>query len=179
MTATFGLALLLQVICIAALRHRLGHGWLRRPAVVLVLGSVLSQGLAPALLSIPSVGQQDYFRQGIAPQWYGRAALAMSVTLLAFTVGYLLAFPERAAGRLERDDTARAAAMLDWRLLALACAPLAAATAQGRGYNSGTATGQGTALSASLAATFLVIIAVAAAAAFLLRHGGRWLLPVL
>jgi hypothetical protein len=40
MTATFGLALLLQVICIAALRHRFGQGWLRRPAVVLVLGSV-------------------------------------------------------------------------------------------------------------------------------------------
>jgi hypothetical protein len=103
----------------------------------------------------------------------------MSEAMLAFTLGYLLARPERAAAGLRPGDAAAAARALDWRLLAALCAPLAVLTADGKGYNNGTAAGPGTALTTDVAATFFVILAVLAAAGFLLRHGTRWFLPVL
>jgi hypothetical protein len=43
LTVTLALALLLQAVTVALLRHRLGRAWLRRPVVVLVLISVVTQ----------------------------------------------------------------------------------------------------------------------------------------
>jgi hypothetical protein len=66
--------------------------------------------------------------------------------------------------------------VLDWRLLAAACAPLAVLTYEGRGYAGAAVPG---ASSPGFAATFFVILVVLTALAFLLRRGSGWFLPVL
>lgn len=179
MTMTFLAALMVQLVMVAVLRHRLGRLWLRRPVTMFVLASVVYLGVAPALLAIPSVGAADNFRRGIQRGYVDTADLIMSAVMLAFTLAYLLTHPERTVTRGRPGDTETLARALDWRWLALACAPLTLLTAAGRGYNNGLASGQGTALSTNLAAAFFIMTVMLAAAGFLLRHGTRWFLPVL
>lgn len=180
MTVTLAIALLLQLVTVVLLRHRLGRTWLRRPVTLLILASVVYDGVSPLLMTFPPVRQWDVYRQGVQPQFADAAALLLAAGMLAFTACYLMTRPERAVSGPSGHDLRDAAALLDWRVLALACAPLAVLTYSGRGYNNGTLTaGAGAPLSSDLAATFFVVLTVLAAFSFLLRHGGRWFLPVL
>lgn len=180
MTVTLATALLLQAVTVVLLRHRLGKTWLRRPVTLLVLASVVYDGVSPLLLTAPSIRVWDIYRQGVQQSYADSAVLILAFGMLCFTVAYLLTRPERAVSEPSGRDLGHAARVLDWRILALACAPLAVLTYEGRGYNNGTlTTGAGAPLSSSLASTFFVLLVVLAAFAFLLRHGGRRFLPVL
>jgi len=172
-------ALLVQCVAVVLLRHRLGRRWLRRPVTVLVLASVVELGIGPVLLTVPSIGISDTFRLGVQVSFIDSADLIMAIAMLALTCTYLLTHPERALTRRRPADMAIAAKTLDWRLLAVACVPLTVLTAAGRGYNDGTAGGQDTSLATNLVTAFFVVVVLAAAAAFLMRHGIRWVLPVL
>jgi hypothetical protein len=179
MSVTLWLALTLQFATVCLLRLGLGKGWLRRPVTLLVLASVVYDGLSQVLLAFPSVGVWDTYRNGVQQGFIDEANLVMSAGMLAFTIAYLLTGPARRTAPLRDGDAAAAARMLDWRILALACAPLAVLTYEGRGYNGSLTIGAGAGLQASLAAQFFVILVLLAGIAFLLRHGSRWFLPVL
>ena len=172
-------ALLFQLAAIILLRHRLGRTWLRRPVTLLVLASVIYDGVSPVLLAFAPIGQWDSSRTGIQQQYLDSATLIMSGAMLAFTVAYLMTRPEQGDRASQPGDALAAARMLDWRWLTTASVPLAVLTYEGRGYNNGTAAAAGTALSTDLASTFFVLLIALAAFGFLLRHGGRWFLPVL
>lgn len=178
MTVTLATALVVQAAAIVLLRQRLGRRWLRHPVVLLVLTSAVYQGVSPLLLAVPSVGAWNIYRNGIQQSFTDSATLLMSVGLLALTAAYLLMRPERADVPPAGNDAATAARVLDWRVLTLACVPLAVLTYEGRGYNDAKAIDGATPLSTDLAATFFTVVVVLAAFALLLRHGGRWFLPV-
>jgi len=179
MTVTQWFALVLQFASLALLRVFLGKRWLRRPATLLVIASVVYDGVIQVLLSFPSVAQWDYFRNGIASEYEGDAMLLLSAGMLAFTAGFLLT----GRGRQEppsAESTAACAKVLDWRLLALACVPLLALTYAGRGYNGDAAPqAPGTVPSPTAAGTFFVIVVTLTAVSFLLRHGTRLMVTVL
>lgn len=175
MSVTLWLALLLQLCSVALLRIFLGKTWLRRPGTLLVLASVVYDGLSQVLLSFPSIGAWDIYRNGIQPGFIAEADLLMSAGMLVFTVAYLVTCGPRREAPAAPEDAALAAKVLDWRILAAACLPLALLTYEGRGYN-GTI---GATASPSLASAFFVLAASLASVAFLLRHGMRWFLPVL
>ena len=179
MTVTQLTALLVQVVTIALLRHRLGRYWLRRPVTILVLASVVYDGLSPMLLDLPSIRIWNNYRNGIQQQFVDSAMLLMSVGMLAFTIAYLLARPERSVPAPSEADIRIAVKVLDWRWLACACVPLAVLTYDGRGYNGAAAAGATTAVGANLASTFFIVLVVLTAFSFLLRHGNRWFIPVL
>ncbi len=179
MNSTLLTALLLQAAAVTLLRYRLGRTWLRRPITLLILAAVLYQGVSAILLAIPSIRVWDNYLIGIEQQYIDTAALIMSVGLLAVVLAYLATRPERVAPTIHGYDPSVAARALDWRLLALACAPLAVLTYGGHGYNSAVVTGPTTALSTDLASTFLITLVVLTAFGFLARHGMRWFVPVL
>jgi hypothetical protein len=177
-TATLIISLVLQVACLVLLRYRLGRRWLRRPVPILVLGSAVSQGLAPALLTIPSLAVWDNFGLGVRQDAINTASLVMSLAMVTFTVSYLVTCGPAAIPAARPGDPRTAARALDWRVFGLLCIPLAVVTAAGHGYNDGTAAGQGTALSTDLVSTFFIAMVVLTSSGFLLRHGTRWFLPV-
>lgn len=179
MSATFIASLFTQFVTVGLLRWRLGHGWLGRPVVLLVLVSVIYQGIEPALLAIPSVAVWDNFHLGVGQGFVDDGGLVMSLAMLAFTAGYLATRPERTGRAAGPGAVYAARRVLDWRLLACACLPLAVLTSQAHGYNNGIAAGQGTTLATDLAGTFFVVLVVLAAVACLLRVGVGWFLPVL
>ncbi len=94
MTLTLLTALGLQAIMLTLLRHRLGRHWLRRPVTLLVITSVIYEGLSPVLLEIPSINAQNIYRLGVAQHFTDQATLLMSAGMLALTVAYLLTRPE-------------------------------------------------------------------------------------
>jgi hypothetical protein len=180
MSATMWLALLLQVTAVALLRLGLGKLWLGRPVSLLVLASLAYDGVSQVLLAFPSIAAWDIFRLGIDQGYIDEADLIMSAGMLGLTITYLLARGAPHDAPPSEDDATFAARVLDWRLLALACAPLAVLTYEGRGYNDGSlATGAGAGTATSLAAQFFVPLVALAAFALLLRCGTRWFLPVL
>jgi hypothetical protein len=180
MTVTFATALLVQAAAVALLRHRLGRTWLRRPVVLLVLASVVYDGLSALLLAIPAIDQWDIYRQGVQRSYVDQAVLVLAAGMLTLTFCYLLARPERVMAAAGPRDIRQAALILDWRLLAIACTPLAVLTYEGRGYNNGTlTTGAGAPLASSVAAAFFVLLVVLAAFSFLLRRERRLFLAVL
>jgi hypothetical protein len=180
MTVTLVTALLLQAAAVALLRHRLGQTWLRRPVVLLVLASVVYDGLSPLLLAIPSIQRWDIYRQGVQQSYVDQGVLVLATGMLALTFCYLLARPERVMAAAGPHDIRHSARILDWRLLAIACTPLAVLTYEGRGYNNGTVTtGAGAPLASSVASAFFVLLVVLAAFSFLLRRNRRPFLPVL
>lgn len=170
-------ALLLQAVFVVLLRCRLGKLWLRRPVTIVVLASVVYQGVSPVLLSFPAIRAWDIYRQGVAQSYADSATLLLSAAILAFTIAYLLTRPERT--QPPEADPRAVARGLDWRLQALCCLPLAYLTYEGRGYNNAVATGLSTPLSSGLASTFFVILVALTAFSLLLRIGSRWFLPVL
>jgi hypothetical protein len=176
MSAVMLLALLLQAISVVLLRQRLGKLWLRRPVTILVLVSVVYQGVSQVLLCIPSIRGWDNFRTGVQQNYVGQAMLLLSAAMLAFTIAYLLTRPERAVPG--GADIRELAGTLDWRLLALCCAPLAYLTYEGRGYNSALTTGQGAPPATVLASSFFVILVGLTAFALVVRKGPQWFLPV-
>ena len=101
----------------------------------------------------------------------------MSIGLLCLGVGYLLTRPGGTATPVSSDKVTLFAHYLDWRVFAVACAPLALLTYQGRGYNNSITAG--TTTSTDLAATFLTVLIALAAFGFLLRNGMRWFVVVL
>jgi hypothetical protein len=180
MSATLAMALSLQAAAIMLLRHRLGRSWLLRPPVLLLLASVIYQGVSPLLMTAASVRYWDVYRQGLQQRYTDEATLVVAVAMVAFTLAYLLTRPERAVPGSDPEAILNAARALDWRLLGCACLPLAVLTYQGRGYNSGgPATGAGASLSASLAADFFIVLMVLTAFSFILCHGAQLFLPVL
>lgn len=179
MSTTLLAALLVQAVSLALLRHRVGRRWLLRPVVLFMLASTVDLGIAPALLAIPSVSAQDSFAIGVKRSFTDQADLIMSVVMLGFTIAYLLTHPERVDGPSRPVNLAALTRVLDWRVLAAACVPMAVVTAAGRGYNDGSAAGAGTSLETNLVSTFFIVIIAAAAVAFVVRHGTRWFLPVL
>jgi hypothetical protein len=180
MSVTLWLALVLQFASVTLLRIFLGKTWLCRPGTLLVLASVVYDGLSQVLLAFPSVAQWDTFRNGIAPGFINEADLVMSAAMLAFTVAYLLTCGPRREAPALLGDIELAARVLDWRVLALACLPLALLTYSGRGYNNGNLSiGAGAGTATSLASQFFVLLAVLTALALLLRYGSRWFVPVL
>ena len=103
----------------------------------------------------------------------------MSVGLVLLVVGYLLTRPERAAlGGLKDGPVRIAESILDWRLCALGCVPLALLTYKGRGLNNGLGPGSAT-VSTNLVSEFLVVVVALTAFSFVLRYGMRWFVPVL
>jgi hypothetical protein len=172
--ALLALALLIQAVGVATLRHWLGKAWLHHPVALLYLASVLYQGVTAILLAVPPIGQWDSLRDGIAPSWLDDAALLTSAAMLALVIAYLPTQPRRPAVRL-----GHAPSLPDWRLFALVCLPLAALTYEGKGYNDGVRLSASTGVTTDLASTFFVITVIAAALAFCQRHGIRWFLPVL
>jgi hypothetical protein len=180
MSVVLWLALVPQFASVALQRMFLGKTWLRRPVTILVLASVVYDGLSQVLLAFPSIAQWDTFRNGIQPGFIAEADLIMSAGMLAFTVAYLATCGPRQEPPLPPADVADAARVLDWRLLALACLPLAVLTYSGRGYNNGNLSiGAGAGTATSLASQFFVLLTVLTAFALLLRHGSRWFVPVL
>lgn len=175
---TLWAALSVQAFAVILIRSGLGRNWLRRPFTLLVLAAVAYNGLSEILLAIPSIRLWDIYRQGIAQHYIDDAALYMSVGLLVLVVCYLATGPERAVAVARGSDVRVAARILDWRLLAIASAPLAALTYEGRGYNNSFAPGTSTTATA-LAATFLIVLVSLAAFGFLVRRGMRWFVPVL
>ena len=170
-------ALLLQATSVVLLRHRLGKTWLRRPAVILVLTSVVYQGVSPVLMAIPSIGAWDIYRRGVQQAYVDDAALLLSAAMLVFTVAYLLTRPERAGG--PEAHIPAAIRVPDWRLLALCCAPLAYLTYEGRGYNGTVGVTPGAPLPSELAKSFFVLLVALAAFGLVLAKGRSWFLPVL
>jgi hypothetical protein len=172
-------ALLAQAVSVTLLRHRLGRHWLRHPVTLVVLAGVVYQGLAPVLLTIPSVAAWNTFRLGIQPGYADDAALLTSAGMLAFTLGFLVTRPERSILATDPAGIRDAAAALGWKWLVVACVPLAALTYEGRGYNDSHGTGVASSVGTDLAATFFLITVALASAGFLLSRGTRWFLPVL
>jgi hypothetical protein len=109
MGVTLWTALLLQLIAVLALRHRLGKTWLRRPVTLLVLASVLCDGVSQALLSFPSVAYWDTYRISVQQSYVDQSNLIMSAAMLAFTFCYLLARPERVMAVPEAQEVRLAA----------------------------------------------------------------------
>ena len=179
MSVTLLAALLVQAASVTLLRHRLGRQWLRHPATVVILVSVVYQGVSPALLTIPAIAGWNYFRLGIQPGFADDATLLLAAGMLAFTVGFLSTRPELSLRDASPDGVRAAARALDWRWLAAACVPLAFWTFQGRGYNGFQSLGATSSASTDLASTFFVVMVALTATGFLLRFGGRWFLPVL
>jgi hypothetical protein len=179
LTITLLTALFLEALAVILLRHRLGRSWLRHPVTLVVLASAVYEGLSPALLAIPSIGSWDIARNEILPGYVGDAALLTSAGMLAFTVGYLATLPGRAMLTADPAAVRAAARELGWKWLAVACAPLAAFTFAGRGYNGSVTTGATTPIGTDLAVSFFVITIALASTGFLLAHGTRWFLPVL
>jgi hypothetical protein len=178
MSVTLWLALVLQFTSVALLRLGLGKMWLRRPVTLLVLASVVYDA-SQVLLSFPSVAAWDSFRNGIAPGYEADAALLLSAAMLALAAGFL--FTGRGQQEAPRTpDAAFCARVLDWRVLAVACAPLAVLTYEGRGYNGhAVVLAPGTLSSPGVASAFFVAAVTLTAVSFLLRHGAQWFVPVL
>jgi hypothetical protein len=179
MSAVLAFSLLLQALSIALLRHRLGETWLRRPVTLLVLASVVYDGVSQVLLSFRPVSRWDGFRIGVPPGWTDEATLVMSAGMVALTVAYLLTGPERSCAGPARGGREAVARVLDWRWLAAACLPLAALTYAGRGYNSSLTTGAGASVASEFASEFFVLLVVLASFSLVLARGGRWFLPAL
>ena len=179
MSATLVTALCLQAVAVALMRHRLGPGWLRRPMTLVVLAAALYQGVSEVLLAIPSIRVWDYYRVGIDQRYIDSATLIMSIGLLALVICYLVTKPERAAATMSGQDTLMAARTIDWRIIALICAPLAVLTYTGRGYDSSLIAGPTTGYWTDLSSTFLTVLVALAAFGFLLRNGMRWFVLVL
>jgi hypothetical protein len=116
MSVVMWLALILQFCSVALLRIFLGKTWLRRPGAVLVLASVVYDGISQVLLSFPAVAQWDNFRNGIQPGFIAEADLIMSAGMLALSVAFLLT-GSRHETPTSDADTALAATVLDWRVL--------------------------------------------------------------
>ena len=135
MNLTLCTALCLQVLAVALMRHRLGRSWLRRPVTIFVFTAVIYNGITELLLTIPSVRVWDMNRIGIEQSYIDLGALYVSAGLLALVISYVATKPERGSAPIHCFDTAAAMRMLDWRILIVACAPLAVFTYQGRGYN--------------------------------------------
>lgn len=178
MSAELLMALFIQAVTLALLRWRLGRGWLRRPVSILIVTAVVYSGLAELILAIPSIRAEDTYRLGTGQAYIDRAALVMSTGLLVLVLCYLAARPLRAATWAGPGRAGLAARTLDWRIFALACAPFAVLTYQGRGYN-GAAAPDAAGPTSQLASEFFAILVVLTAFAFLLRHGMRWFLPAL
>lgn len=177
MSPLLATALIIQGATLWLLRLGLGEDWLRRPMTILVLASTVYDGLSQVLLALPSVQPWDIYRDGIQDVFIAKADLIISAGMLVLASGCLLT----GRGRQERateGDAALAARVLDWRLLALLCVPLAVLTYEGRGYNGVTTAATATAASSITVAFFVVLVSLAAVS-FLLRHGTRWFLPVL
>ena len=173
-------ALLLELVSVLLLRHRLGRGWWCRPGSIIVLASVIYNGVSPVLLAFPSIRALDTYRIGIEQSYVDEATLIMAAGMLAFTLAYLATHPERTASKADREDMRQAMRVLDWRVFACALVPLAVLTYEGKGfYNAGPAIGAGASLTTSLSATFFVVLVVLTAFSMLLRFGTRWFLPVL
>ncbi|MGH3205630.1 MAG: hypothetical protein ACRDP5_26795 [Streptosporangiaceae bacterium] len=179
MSTTLLAGLLTQAVSLTLLRHRVGRRWLLRPVGLFMVASSVNLGIAPVLLAIPSVSAQDGFAIGVKRSFTDQADLIMSVAMLAFTIAYLLTHPERVNGPSRPVNLAALTRVLDWRVLAVACVPMAVVTAAGRGYNDGSPASAGTSLETNLVSTFFIVIIAAAAVALVLRHGTRWFLPVL
>ena len=179
MSATLLLALLLQGVAVVLLRRRLGRRWLRRPVTILVLTSVVYQGLSPALLLIPSVRQWDTYRDGIQSSFVDRAALIMSAGMLVFTITYLLTKPERTRATPSAASIPELARVLDWRILALCCTPLAVITYHGRGFNGSVAISPTSPTGTALASSFFVLLVALTAFSLVLARGQSWFIPVL
>src|ERR1039457_2974270 len=118
MSVTLLAALLAQAVSVTLLRHRLGRHWLRHPVTLVALAGVVYQGVAPLLLTIPSIGAWNIDRIGIQPGWTDDAALLTSAGMLAFTVAYLATRPERANRTAAPAGIRAAAATLGWKWLA-------------------------------------------------------------
>ena len=115
----------------------------------------------------------------VCQQYIDEAALFISLGLFTMTLAYLSTRPERdAVAIITKDDVKIAADTLDWRAFALACAPLAILTYEGRGYNNSLAPGTAGS-STNVASAFLVVLISLAAFGFLLKHGMRWFVCVL
>ena len=180
MSAIFISALLLELVSLLLLRHRLGREWWRRPGSIIVLASVIYDGVSPLLLAFPSIGALDTYRIGIKQSYVDEATLIMAAGMLAFTLAYLATRPERTAPKADREDLQQAMRVLDWRVFACALVPLAVLTYRGKGFNNaGPAIGAGASLTASLSATFFLVLMVLTAFSVLLRFGKRWFFPVL
>ena len=180
MSGIFISALLLELVSLLLLQHRLGRRWWRRPGSMIVLASVIYNGVSPVLLAFPSIRALDIYRLGIQQSYVNEATLIMAAGMLAFTLGYLATHPERTASKADREDMRQAMRVLDWRLFVCALVPLAVLTYKGKGYNSaGPSIGAGASLTTSLSATFFVLLVVLTAFSVLLQFGARWFLPVL
>jgi len=179
MSVTLLTALLLQVTAMLLLRHRLGKLWLRRPVTMLVLAAVVYQGLSAVLQTFPSVRAWDASLIGIQQGFINEAALVLSAGMLALVAAYLLTRPERSMAAAGEDGIRAVARVLDWRLLAAACTPLAILTYRGQGYNSGTAMGAGAPLATDFADMFFILLVALTAYGFVLRNGRQWFLPTL
>jgi hypothetical protein len=141
---------------------------------LLVLASVLYDGVSQALLAFPSVAAWDGYLNGLNRASADEADLLMSVAMLAFTAAFLL------AGRGPQEPASPAGAhaaakVLNWRILALAALPAAVLTYEGRGYNGFAQASAGP----GYASTFFVILVTLASAGFVLRHGRQWAVPAL
>jgi hypothetical protein len=170
---TLWTALSVQAFAVILTRSGIGQNWLRRPFSLLVLAAVTYNGISEVLLAIPSIRVWDIYRQGTEQHYIDDAVLYMSIGLLVMVACYLATGPRRAVAIARSNDVWTAARILDWRLLAIACAPLAVLTYEGRGYNNSFAPGTSTTATA-LAATFLIVLVSLATFGFLLRHGMRW-----
>jgi hypothetical protein len=115
MTVTLAGALLINVITIVVLRHRLGRRWLRHPVTLLVLISVIHQGLSPLIMSVPSIAAQDPFRLGISQEFSDDATFLLSACTLALTIAYLLTRPQRAEFNVSQSDVRTLARVLECR----------------------------------------------------------------
>ena len=179
MSVTLLAALAVQAASVTLLRHRLGRQWLRHPATVVILVSVVYQGVSPALLTIPAIAVWNYFRLGIQPGFADDATLLLAAGTLGIHGRLPLDPPRAVAPRRVAGRRRAAARALDWRWLAAACVPLAFWTFQGRGYNGFQSLGATSSASTDLASTFFVVMVALTATGFLLRFGGLWFLPVL
>jgi hypothetical protein len=178
MSAMLLLAFLFQGTAVVLLRCRLGRRWLRRPMTILVLTSVVYQGLSSALLLIPSIREWDTYRNGIESSTLDNAALIISAGMLALTIAYLLMKPERAQAP-DQPSIPELARVLDWRVLALCCAPLAVLTYEGRGFNGGTSVSPTAPTGTVLASSFFVLLVALTAFSLVLARGPRWFVPIL
>lgn len=178
MSLSLAVALCLQTVALFLLRHRLGRGWLRRPVTVLAFVAVICQGLPEVLLVVPSIRVWDIDRLGISQSFIDSATLGVSAALVALVACYLITKPERVSLAHLGNEPRMAAIILDWRIIAVLCAPLAVLTYQGRGFNTPAAMSQAAPLSKVLASTFFILMIALAAFGFLVRHGMRWWVPV-
>jgi hypothetical protein len=173
------LALATQLVSVCLLRARLGRRWLGRPFTLFVLMAIVFHGVSELLIHT-GVAFARSPRWSVEQSYIDDAVLAVSAALLACVLGYMVVVRPIGSPAPPLATVRSNLRLLDWRITGVAALPLLVATVGGKGYGNQFSYSLAPAtILIALSNTFLVILVILTAFSFVLRHGRRWLVPVL